>query len=643
MKRKVCLFEFSTFQGVFPLASGYMEAAACVDPELRSAYEFKKYSFATDNPDIEAFVRRTEADLFGFSCYVWNIGLVRRLLPTLMARRPQPHVILGGPQVMHRSHIYLRPDQEKVLVCNGEGERTFPNVLRQLRRDQPDFSAVRGLSFYANGELVTTPHEARIGDLDEIPSPYLGGYMERGSSVWAVLETNRGCPFKCTYCYWGGATNSKVHKYSEDRIFKEITWCSENNVLYIFIADANFGMLKRDVEIAKHLAECKRKTGLPLAVQFSSSKNTPERVSEIATIFADANLVSTQPISLQTMNENTLAAVKRENIRTASYTQLQNVLNDRNVSSFIEMIWPLPGETLESFKDGIGTLCDAGADSYHFYPLMIIGNVEMESQVDEFGLVTVEDPDVNSEARLVIQTKDVTRAQYLDGVRFTYHVTSLHVLRSLWHVLKFLAHERSISYARALSQFADYCATRADNPYVQVIEETLRTFRHHRFTAEGAIMFSVLHANRPEFDALLVDFVRSKGWLDDIQIELRLELDLLNRPYVFSTTPVQQQSVQLLSVVWTNGKTRLIRIPQTHRRLVGTLLGLGELESGYVTVDYGRNQMPFMQGKSLEDNFAYCQDRLSKMRALLPTWSVATSLSAETSRKSMPSYRQRNA
>jgi radical SAM superfamily enzyme YgiQ (UPF0313 family) len=628
MKRKVCLFEFSTFQGVFPLASGYLEAAACVDPELRSAYEFEKFSFATDNPDIEDFVARTEADLFGFSCYVWNIGLVRRLLPKLMARRPQPHVILGGPQVMKRGHIYLRPDQEKILICNGEGERTFPNVLRQLQRETPDFSTVRGVSFFANGELITTPAEARIDHLDEIPSPYLGGYMEGREDVWAILETNRGCPFKCTYCYWGGATNSKVHKYSEDRIFDEITWCSENGVLYVYIADANFGMLKRDVEIAKHLAACKKKTGLPLAIQFSSSKNTPERVSEIALIFADADLVSTQPISLQTMNENTLVAIKRENIRTESYTRLQGVLNDRNVSSFLEIIWPLPGETLESFKEGISTLCDAGADSYHFYPLMIIGNVEMESQVDEFGLVTVEDPNVNSEARLVTQTKDVTRAQYLDGVRFTYHVTSLYALRGLWYVLKYLTGEKSISYASVFSQFADYCAGRADHPYVGVIEETLRTFRHYRYTAEGGIMYSVLHANRAEFDTLLVEFVRSRGWLDDVQVKIRLELDLLNRPYVFSTTPIQRQSVQLLSVVWTNGKKRLVRVPPAHRRLVGALLGVGELEGGYVTVDYGKSQMPFMQGKSLEDNLSYCQDRLLKMKSVLPTWSVATSLSA---------------
>jgi putative methyltransferase len=452
--------------------------------------------------------------------------------------------------------------------------------------------------------------------------------MESGEYVWAILETNRGCPFKCTYCYWGGATNSKVHKYSEGRIFDEITWCSENGALYVYIADANFGMLKRDVEIAKHLAACKRKTGLPLAVQFSSSKNTPERVSEIALIFADANLVSTQPISLQTMNENTLVAIKRENIRTESYTRLQGVLNDRNVSSFIEIIWPLPGETLESFKEGISTLCDAGADSYHFYPLMIIGNVEMETQADEFGLVTVEDPNVNSEARLVIETKHVTRAQYLDGVRFTYHVTSLYVLRGLWYVLKYLRAEKSFSYASVFSQFADYCAARADNPYVRVIEETLRTFGHYRYTAEGAIMYSVLHANRAVFDTLLVEFVRSRGWLDDVQVKIRLELDLLNRPYVFSNTPIQRQNLQLLSVVWTNGKKRLVRIPPAHRRLVGALLGLGELEDGYVTVDYSKSQMPFMQGKSLDDNLSYCQDRLLKMKALLPTWSVATSLSA---------------
>ena len=274
--KHVAFFEFTVFQGIFPLATGNLEAAACADPILREQFMFQKYSTTVDDPEVQARVRAVDADIYAFSCYVWNTGLVRRLIRLVRALHPQAYIVLGGPQVAHRAHVYLTSRDSRTFVCNGEGERTFPNLLRQIAAAQPDFHAVRGLSFYDQGQLCTTAPEERVKDLNEIPSPYLGGFMDPRHHVWAVLETNRGCPFRCTYCYWGGATNAKVNKYSTDRILEEITWIGENRVLYLFIADANFGMLKRDVDIARHIAQTRARTGFPLSVYFSSSKNTPD-------------------------------------------------------------------------------------------------------------------------------------------------------------------------------------------------------------------------------------------------------------------------------------------------------------------------------------------------------------------------------
>ena len=74
-------------------------------------------------------------------------------------------------------------------------------------------------------ELVTTEQEPRITDLSEVPSPFLEGIFEKNKYTWMVFETNRGCPFKCNYCYWGAAIGAKVFKYDNERLQREI--CGE--------------------------------------------------------------------------------------------------------------------------------------------------------------------------------------------------------------------------------------------------------------------------------------------------------------------------------------------------------------------------------------------------------------------------------
>ncbi len=112
-----------------------------------------------------------------------------------------------------------------------------------------------------------------------MPSPYLTGIFdelikENPEEKWlASWETNRGCPFSCTYCDWGSATNSKVSRMHLDRVYAELDWFSKNKVEFIFCCDANFGMLPRDYDIALRAAENKKKsTDTHMSSQFKIQK-----------------------------------------------------------------------------------------------------------------------------------------------------------------------------------------------------------------------------------------------------------------------------------------------------------------------------------------------------------------------------------
>ena len=622
-KKKVAFIELTVFSGVYPLASGYMRAVAEQSVSVRTNFDFEINSICINDKGFEEELGHIEADVFAISCYVWNMGFIKRWLPELIARFPDAHIILGGPQVIKQGERYLIPEVPNLVLCNGEGEYTFTAYLTELVSVDKDLNRIKGLTFYAGNELVTTESQPRIKDLSMVPSPYLEGYLDPSLYVWASIETNRGCPYECTYCFWGAATNARVFKNDLDRVKAEITWLAQNRSFYLFITDANFGMLRRDIEIAQHLADCKEEYGYPLTVFFSSAKNAPERVTELTKILSSANLISTQPVSLQTMDLNTLESVKRSNIKDSSYLKLQDELHKNQLSSFIEMIWPLPGETLDSFKSGLARLCSSDADAFVIHHLLLINNVEMNEQREEYQLEVTDDADPNSEAQVVIATKDVSHEEYKEGVRFGYHVTSLYSLRTLRMVGQYIDKEGILSFKDLLSAFSDFCNERPEHPYMQYINDVIEQSGQTQFSANGGIFHVILHQHRQEFDQLLMDFMNSLNLLKNEHVRFLFELDLLNKPHVYSNTPVVCTSVPMQSIKIESHDSDgiVIKVPDIFYESKPKMLNMeSETVNEFVKIKYRTNQMPFMENKALEDNLSYCEAKLHKMGSILPIW-----------------------
>jgi radical SAM superfamily enzyme YgiQ (UPF0313 family) len=631
--KKVTFIEFPVFAGVLPLASGYMQAYCLKDSLLSSSFQFEKISLGVKTPyeEIISTLVASDSDVYAFSCYVWNSKLVRRIITALCEVKLQSRFILGGPQVMHQAASYLTPEHENIFICNGEGERTFAAFLRALHSGD-DFATVRNLSFYRGGTLLTTEAEPRISDLSEIPSPFLEGLFEQGQYSWMLLETNRGCPFKCNYCYWGAATGARVYQFDEHRLKQEITWISQSKSWYLFIADANWGMLKRDVELSRFIVECQQRNGAPLSIYFCGSKNTPDRVAEITRIYHDANMISTHSVALQTMHPETLIKVNRSNIKTSAYTQLQQSLNQQGIASFVEMIWPLPGETLDSFQEGLAKLCEVGADSFVIYPLLLMNNVELGDKREEYGLQTIPDPDPNSEAEIVTETSQVDMNAYREGLRYMYAVETLHVLRGLWHLGRYLNAKGTMPYKELFSQFVKFAQTHPSHPWTHFCENSIAALEHATFSNTGALVHLILHSDRETFDTLLEQFAQAQNFWNDPVAEFLFEVDLIHRPYVYRNTPIvsKRRKFRYLRVVDVHAKGYVVEVPSryaAHLREYGTLMARAGLMNRF-EVNHRRLQLPFTPSKSLHEHFVYCQDMSQRMMSFLPAWQTAASTGA---------------
>ncbi|MEU4554381.1 cobalamin-dependent protein [Micromonospora violae] len=595
-------------------------------PAVAGAYEFSVYSTSIKTP-WEAVVHevlRLEADVYAFSCYVWNMGLVNEVRRAVRAARPGVHIILGGPQVMRQAARYLEPGDERTVVCNGEGEQAFADYLTALAQGQPSLADIAGLSFRRNAELVTTADRPRLADLNLIPSPYLSGIIEPEYSV-AIMETNRGCPYHCGFCFWGAATNDRVYRFDEDRIRAELTWLSDNDVMFLYIADANWGMLSRDIDFTKHLAAEARRTGLPSVVYFSAAKNKPHAVTAITEVLQDAGLIATQPVSLQTLEPASLRTIARSNIKLAAFTELQDDLAARGISSFIELIWPLPGETLTSFKAGINDLCIRHAQTIIAYSHLLLHNTPIYQRRAELGLATRRAAADVAEAEIVVATADVSVDEFVEGMWFFYALHALHNTRSLAGTLRYLAERDGDAYARTFSDFADFwrkeCAD--DDPIVDFTRRSIDEARYYDIGNYGELIHHVLHEHRALFDRTLQQFSCRQEWWTDETARTLFELDLLNRPYIYSNTPRDFFGYPFTTVdALTTARGYVVRLRQPPGpELLRHLRIADDADLGSeILVDHRRRQFAHMADQPMEHNANYCHGMIEKVENILPTW-----------------------
>jgi putative methyltransferase len=626
MSTKVTFVELTAYDSVLPLATGYLQAYASQDPDIAAECSFdicSQLAFGDRNAVRDQLVAKN-SDIYAMSCYLWNMGLTRWLLDQLYEANPNAQFILGGPQVMNHMRDYVSADRENVVVCNGEGERTFRGYLRQVLGGERDFRAVPGLSFWRDGELVTTERAERIQDLNEIPSPFTTGVFDNGGYTSAILETNRGCPFNCGFCAWGAATNDKVYKFDDDRVRADIDWICQNHLQSVFIADANWGISPRDVGFTKYLVEQKNRHGFPYRVDMAAAKNRPDRMAEITETLSRGGLVTSQPISLQSMSQQTLDTVQRSNIRLSAFTTLQTTLREKGISSHIEMIWPLPGETLESFQKGIAELCRLRADAIMVYPQLLLPNTPIYRQRDVFGVQTTRVPSEVTEADVVTATNWVSPPEYEDGVWYAYAVHALYSVRGLYYLLNYLDRHNVATFADVFVNAVQYFKSRPDAAITQYFAESVKNLGNYDFRDAGIVAHMVLHEYRKELDELLAAFVRTQPWWQDENAQAAFELDLLGRPYIYAE-PVRVPDYEFAHV----GYERIDdeRLAMTLPPVIAELLaGLempgreGPAPQDVLMVQANDRKIPYMEEIGYAGSVLYCQGMFLCLRDYLPVF-----------------------
>lgn len=478
-RRNVYLIDLGTGtdRNLLPLSIGLIASYARSLPQLAQTCDFQLLFLRRSHDEMARDLERPF--VVGLASYVWNARATLSLARAIKAAHPGALIVLGGysvPKAPDRVAAFFSNHPWVDVLVHGEGEYTFADLLVRLLSDR-DLAQVEGISFRgrdAEQGFVTTARRGRIDSLDSIPSPFLNGIFDDlmarlGKYVTgAVWETNRGCPFSCTFCDWGNSDVSKVKKFDVDRLHAEIDWMSRNKIYYIYGADANFGIFyDRDLEIAGRIADRCEATGYPKYLMINWTKNSHERIVAIADRLAKGGVMTSVTLAMQSFHGATLDAIKRSNIKQNSLIGLKKAFHDRDLPTYTEIILGLPMEDYNTFRHGVEeAMTRRLSDHFVIYLCTLLENTEMatatyrlkyklESRYCVIGMSRrqfdeSEEPEVEE---FVVGTSTMPIWEWQKSYLFGYMTTALFNHRVAFFPMHYLQSEFGTSHG----DFVEFC------------------------------------------------------------------------------------------------------------------------------------------------------------------------------------------
>jgi radical SAM superfamily enzyme YgiQ (UPF0313 family) len=483
-KNNVYIHQFNTpsSRALIPLSAGLLKSYAIAIPEIRDDY------------NIHIEVRRDTAErvvneydhpaILAFSTYFWNFNQSVQVAKYAKNVYPDALIVFGGPMVpVNNDEIrtFLLENQFVDIAVSGEGEIAFSKILLRLINGK-NFSKISGVSYRdEKNNMYCADKIMSINDFSNYPSPFLDGVFDdlvkRNHNFFSgvLLETNRGCPFSCSYCYWGGEAK-KVTKFPMKRVFAELDWIVDNKFEYISGVDANFGILDRDLEIAEYMANLNNKRGYPKYLAINWTKGITDKIFRIVDTLSNSKIQFMLTASFQSHNPDTLKAVNRLNIMPAKLDGIIEKLQERGIDVYSELILALPLETYQSFVNGIGKAL-LPALNYHFnlyYFYLIPGSemsrpeylkkykirtrrcaVSFERTVDKGN--TVEEYE-----DIVVSTSTMSIGDWKKSFTFGYYAKVLYGYRLSFFIFNYLRWEKDIDLIELVEFLIKSCCNSMD-------------------------------------------------------------------------------------------------------------------------------------------------------------------------------------
>ena len=369
-----------------PLALLYLKTCITNDKILREKVEVEIMefeSFETDDSILYA-IKKYDPHIIGFSCYIWNIKKILALSDKIKKINNDIKIILGGPQVTPIAKILLEENSQIDIIVRGEGEITFLELIKSLLNSNKKINEILGITCRHNDGIIDNADREIISNLDSIPSPHLSNFINLEDKE-VCIETQRGCIFKCHFCYYHKGFD-KIRFFSMERVKKDLSFLLKKKLKSIYLMDPVFNLnVNRAKEICRFIVQ-NNKNNIPFHIEIKA-----EFVDEeLAELFHKAN-VNFLEVGLQSINDKVLSLINRK-LNIKKFISGFNLLKKYDLGTEIQLILGLPGDTLYSFEKSLEFALNLKPKNLSIFMLHVLPGTEIWNKAKDFGIIYEGEP-----------------------------------------------------------------------------------------------------------------------------------------------------------------------------------------------------------------------------------------------------------
>ena len=365
--------------------------------------------------NITAAIYKADADVIGFSCYIWNISMVLEIADRLKKVKPECTIIFGGPEVSYEPKEIMESYPFINYIVMGEGEDTLKELLDNLGHTEDRLDGVLGIAFREKDGIKVNAPRPLICDLDKLPSPYSEEDTTELKGRILYYETTRGCPFNCSYCL--SSTIEGVRYYSVERVKKDLLFLIQQQVHQVKFVDRTFNCNKqRTMELFKFLVETQSSTSFHFEI--AADLLDDDMIEYLATV--PEGLFQLE-IGVQSTNLSTISAIERKMNFVKVAENVRKLLRKDNIHLHLDLIAGLPGENYASFSKSFNDVFNLKPHVLQLGFLKLLKGSKIRQEASKCDYKYIDVPPYEILQNNVLSYKEILKLKGLEDVLENYH------------------------------------------------------------------------------------------------------------------------------------------------------------------------------------------------------------------------------
>jgi radical SAM superfamily enzyme YgiQ (UPF0313 family) len=373
--------------------------------------EIIEFTINQTTDSIVGELYKQEADLIGFSTYIWNIEETLKIAKTLKIVSPNIKILLGGPEVSFDIYSIMEENSYIDYIIYGEGEETFMDLI-----SGKPLNDINGLA-YRNEKrqiVINSPREL-IHDLSSIPSPYETLGDEFKNKI-VYYESSRGCPFYCKFCL--SSTIKGVRYFPIERVKRDIFNLIKGGVSQVKFVDRTFNANKKySKEIMEYIMELDPEN---INFHFEVTAHLMEN-DTLEFLKKPKEGLFQFEIGVQSTNKKTIDAIGRVTDFDKLRTVTKRIKSYRNIHQHLDLIAGLPYENYDSFRKSFNNVYDIRPEKLQLGFLKLLKGSELRINEKEYGFKYLDVPPYEVLENNFIKYSEILKLKMIEDLVEKYY------------------------------------------------------------------------------------------------------------------------------------------------------------------------------------------------------------------------------